>query len=157
MSETNTTFVEKYLHGRARPSEIEDFVEQWHEGNIDCPLPEFLGLTNEEYAHWVEDPTSLWVALLPKLRGHLRDLAKSFNLLSNPTRLGIIDQLAKGPKNVTALSKALKLKRPTISYHLGRLRMGRLVNGTREGKSVIYTADKKALKELQAAVGKLTP
>jgi len=35
--------------------------------------------------------------------------------------------------------------------------MGRLVNGERQGKSVIYTADKKALKELQAAVGKLTP
>jgi len=35
--------------------------------------------------------------------------------------------------------------------------MGRLVSSERQGKSVAYTADKKALKELQAAVGQLTP
>jgi len=87
----------------------------------------------------------------------LRDWAQGFSLLSDKTRLGILAQLAKGPSNVTAICKALKLKQPTISHHLGLLRMGRLVSGTRQGKSVIYAADKKALKELQAAVGKLTP
>jgi len=87
----------------------------------------------------------------------LKNWAQGFSLLSDKTRLGILAELSKGPSNVGGLCKALKLKQPTISHHLGLLRMGRLVSGTRQGKSVIYTADKKALKELQAAVGKLTP
>ena len=87
----------------------------------------------------------------------LREWAQGFSLLSDKTRLGILAELSKGPANVTAMCKALKLKQPTISHHLGLLRMGRLVNGQRQGKSVVYTVDKKALKELQAAIGKLTP
>ena len=87
----------------------------------------------------------------------LKNWAQGFSLLSDKTRLGILAELSKGPSNVGGLCKALKLKQPTISHHLGLLRMGRLINGQRQGKSVIYTADKKALKELQAAVGKLTP
>jgi hypothetical protein len=35
--------------------------------------------------------------------------------------------------------------------------MGGLVNGVREGKSVIYTADKASLKALASALAKLTP
>ena len=87
----------------------------------------------------------------------LKEWAQGFSLLSDATRLGILAELSTGPKNVTAMCKALKLKQPQVSHHLGLLRMGRLVNGQRQGKSVVYTTDKKALKELQAAVGKLTP
>ncbi|MFO8012504.1 MAG: metalloregulator ArsR/SmtB family transcription factor [Phycisphaerae bacterium] len=87
----------------------------------------------------------------------LKEWARDFSLLSDKTRLGILAELSKGPSNVGGLCKSLKLKQPTISHHLGLLRMGRLVNGQRQGKSVVYTADKKALKELQAAVGKLAP
>ena len=87
----------------------------------------------------------------------LREWAQGFSLLSDATRLGILAELSTGPKNVGGLCKALKLKQPTISHHLGLLRMVRLVNGTRQGKSVVYAADKKALKELRAAVGQLTP
>jgi len=87
----------------------------------------------------------------------LRDWAQGFSLLSDKTRLGILAELSKGPANVTAICKALKLKQPTISTHLGLLRMGRFVNGRREGRSVVYTADKKTLKELQVAVRNLAP
>jgi len=87
----------------------------------------------------------------------LKEWAQGFSLLSDRTRLGILAELSAGPKNVTAMCKALKLKQPTVSHHLGLLRMVRLVSSERQGKSVIYTADKKALKELQAAVRTLTP
>ena len=90
-------------------------------------------------------------------RAAFRDQAQGFGLLSDPTRLGILSLLAKGPKNVTALCKAMKLKPPTISHHLGLLRMGRLVQGTREGKAVVYTADKANLKALAAGLARLTP
>jgi ArsR family transcriptional regulator len=87
----------------------------------------------------------------------LAEWARGFALLSDPTRLGILKMLSGGPKNVTALCKALGLKQPTISHHLGLLRMGRLVVGTRKGKSVVYVADGASLKALAVAIGKLTP
>jgi len=87
----------------------------------------------------------------------LQEWAQGFSLLSDKTRLGILAELAKGPRNVTAMCKALGLRQAIVSTHLGILRLGRFVVGTRQGKSVVYTADKKALKELQAAIGKLTP
>jgi ArsR family transcriptional regulator len=87
----------------------------------------------------------------------LQELAQGYSLLSDATRLGVLQLLAKGPKNVTALCKALKLKQPTVSHHLGLLRMGRLVNGIRQGKSVVYAADKAALKGLGSGLSALTP
>jgi len=90
-------------------------------------------------------------------RADLRDQAQGFGLLSDPTRLGILSLLAKGPKNVTALCKALGLKQPTVSHHLGLFRMGRLVNGVRQGKAVVYTTDKANLKALASALAKLMP
>ncbi len=90
-------------------------------------------------------------------KSELREWARDFKLLGDPTRLGILAELAGGPQNVTGLCKALKLKQPTISHHLGLLRMGRLVNSTRKGKSVEYGADKANLKAMATALGKLTP
>ena len=90
-------------------------------------------------------------------RLELNEWARGFSLLSDPTRLGVLKMLAAGPKNVTTLCNALRLKQPTISHHLGLLRMGRLVVGTRKGKSVVYTTDGSALKALAAAIAKLTP
>jgi len=53
------TFVEQYLKGQIGLSQIDDFVDQWHDSDDDRPIEEFLGLTLEEYAAWVEDPQSL--------------------------------------------------------------------------------------------------
>jgi ArsR family transcriptional regulator len=85
------------------------------------------------------------------------ELACGFGLLSDATRLGILKMLTAGPKNVTALCKGLRLKQPTVSHHLGLLRMGRLVIGTRKGKSVIYVCDAAAMKALVVGIAKLTP
>jgi ArsR family transcriptional regulator len=90
-------------------------------------------------------------------RIELTEWARGFALLSDPTRLGILKMLAAGPKNVTTLCDALGLKQPTISHHLGLLRMGRLVVGTRKGKSVVYVTDAASMKELAVAVTRLTP
>ena len=90
-------------------------------------------------------------------KAELREWARGFSLLSDSTRLGVLKMLVKGPKNVTALCKGLGLKQPTVSHHLGLLRMGRMVLGTRKGKTVIYTSNRAALKMLGAACGKLMP
>ena len=90
-------------------------------------------------------------------RSPLSELATGFSFLADPTRLGILKLLAGGPRNVTALCNALGMKQPMVSHHLGLLRMGRLVIGTRSGKSVVYMADAAALKALAAGLTKLTP
>jgi len=86
-----------------------------------------------------------------------REWARDFKLLGDPTRLGILAELSTGPQNVTSLCKALKLKQPTISHHLGLLRRSRLVSSKRQGKSVEYRADKANLKAMATALGRLTP
>jgi len=90
-------------------------------------------------------------------KADLLEWARGFSLLSDATRLGILKNLAKAPKNVTALCKAVGLKQPTVTYHLGLLRMGRLVINTRQGKSVVYSTDKANLKALASALAKLMP
>jgi ArsR family transcriptional regulator len=90
-------------------------------------------------------------------RSESYDLACGFGLLSDATRLGILKMLTTGPKNVTALCEGLDLKQPTISHHLGLLRMGRLVIGTRKGKSVVYVCNAAAMKALAVGIAKLTP
>jgi len=90
-------------------------------------------------------------------KAELTEWARGFGLLSDPTRLGILRLLSAGPKNVTSLCTSLGLKQPTISHHLGLLRMGRLATGTRQGKSVVYASDKAALKGLGSGLSALTP
>ncbi|HUT89638.1 MAG TPA: metalloregulator ArsR/SmtB family transcription factor [Thermoguttaceae bacterium] len=91
------------------------------------------------------------------MKPNLQDSARGFSLLSDPTRLGIVQVLARGPKSVTGLRKTLKLKQPSVSHHLGLLRLGGLVNGTRQGKSVIYSCDKASLKALASGLSNLVP
>jgi DNA-binding transcriptional ArsR family regulator len=90
-------------------------------------------------------------------RPELYEEAQGFGLLSEVIRLGIVKALTAGPKNVAALCKAVGANQPTVSHHLGLLRMGRLVVGTRKGKSVICTVDKARLKAMAVTIGKLTP
>jgi ArsR family transcriptional regulator len=85
------------------------------------------------------------------------ELACGFGLLSDATRLGILKLLTAGPKNVTALCKALPVKPSMVSHHLGLLRMGRLVISTHKGTSVIYACDAAAMEALAVGLAKLTP
>jgi DNA-binding transcriptional ArsR family regulator len=65
--------------------------------------------------------------------------------------------LTTGPMNLTGLSKGLRAKQATVSHHIGLLRMGRLVVGTRKGKSMICACDAAAMKTRAVAIPKLSP
>ena len=49
--------------------------------------------------------------------------------------------LSKGERNVTSLCDELKLPQPTVSHHLGLLRMKRIILNRRNGKQVFYGLD----------------
>ncbi len=45
----------KEIHISSRvPKDIDDKIDEWHKGDSNLPLHEFLGMTEEEYAKWVE-------------------------------------------------------------------------------------------------------
>jgi len=68
----------------------------------------------------------------------LDQLSSLFRLLSDKTRLSILMRLSEGERNVTSLCEELALPQPTVSHHLGLLRMNNVVGNRRHGKQVFY-------------------
>jgi ArsR family transcriptional regulator len=66
------------------------------------------------------------------------DTVKLLKLLADSTRLGIIRILADGARSVGQLCDLLKLPQPTVSHHLGLLRLTGILINVRRGKSVLY-------------------
>ena len=65
-------------------------------------------------------------------------LSDLFRLLSDKTRLTLLQILGDGERNVTALCGLLGLPQPTVSHHLGLLRQSGLITPRRSGKQVFY-------------------
>lgn len=65
------TFMEACLTGRALPSDIDDYIDRWHEsgGHHGQSLYSFLGMSREEYSRWVQHPESLRTAIAARRRG----------------------------------------------------------------------------------------
>ena len=68
----------------------------------------------------------------------LDQLTNLFQLLSDKTRLRVLMLLADGERNVTALCESLDLPQPTVSHHLGLLRVHNIIGNRRNGKQVYY-------------------
>jgi len=69
----------------------------------------------------------------------IEHLAELCHILGDKTRLQILQALRSGESNVTGLCKNLKLPQPTVSRHLGIMRMAGLVENRREGKEIHYS------------------
>jgi ArsR family transcriptional regulator, cadmium/lead-responsive transcriptional repressor len=61
-----------------------------------------------------------------------------FRVLSDPTRLAILDLLAMRPRTVSELVAAIGVPQSRISNHLACLRWCRFVEGEREGRTITY-------------------
>jgi hypothetical protein len=49
------SFMSLYRNKACEADTIDDFIDQWHDGAGEgMPLYEYLGMTLEEYAAWVE-------------------------------------------------------------------------------------------------------
>jgi hypothetical protein len=62
MSSKTLTFVDACLQGKAFLSDIDDWVEKWHEAEFsgyEPTLDEYLGFTSDEGKLWVEKPASI--------------------------------------------------------------------------------------------------
>lgn len=65
--------------------------------------------------------------------------ADKLKALSDPERLRIVECLANGPRNVSAIADALASEIANVSHHLGVLKHSGLVQMKRQGKFVIYS------------------
>jgi DNA-binding transcriptional ArsR family regulator len=78
--------------------------------------------------------------------------ARYFRVLSDPTRLSIIDALAEGPASVAELVEMTGLPRSRVSNHLACLRWCRLVEDSRVGRQVVYRlTDPSVIKLIRSA------
>jgi ArsR family transcriptional regulator len=77
---------------------------------------------------------------MAKHNGHVVTLARLFRILGDETRLRVLMLLADhGELNVSSLCRKLKSPQPTVSHHLGILRMGEIVSNRRAGKEIYYS------------------
>ena len=65
-------------------------------------------------------------------------VARLFAVLSEPSRLVLLQALHGGPLTVSQLVKVCKMKQANVSKHLGVLHDHRLVKRQREGISIHY-------------------
>lgn len=77
MYNVQETFISKALSGAAMFDEIDDYVDAWHDGDEAESLPEFLGMTAEEYDLWVHCPDA--IGLIVSARQQLRSLVDAAN------------------------------------------------------------------------------
>ena len=94
-----------------------------------------------------------------KKKHRVQTLSRLFGVLSDETRLRLLILLQDNDElHVTHLCKMLRLPQPTVSHHLGLLRVHGLVRNRRNGKQVFYSIDptrynraSKAMRDLLAA------
>ena len=68
--------------------------------------------------------------------------ADILSVLGNPTRLYVVHMLInKGPLNVSELWKIMDLPQSTVSQHLLKLKMFKLVSWERKGTEIYYRVD----------------
>ena len=56
---TELSFVEALKQGLADYDEVDDYIDEWHNGPYTCELYEFLGMTRRQYFAWGEDESYL--------------------------------------------------------------------------------------------------
>src|SRR3954470_19934068 len=94
-------------------------------------------ITQSRYVH--QGDYSMGKAGLGASDQDLEQLTGLFRLLSDKTRLTILTLLSVGERNVSSLCEALNLPQPTVSHHLGLLRMNNIISNRRNGKQVFYS------------------
>ena len=80
---------------------------------------------------------------------HITAMAAScFDLLADPTRRRLLDELRQGEQSVSALAGRLKMKQPAVSKHLRVLREAGLASARVDAQRRIYRLNPRGLKEV---------
>ena len=66
------------------------------------------------------------------------ECAYMMKILSDANRIKIVRALITGPSNVGSISERAGLSVHRISHHLGRMRLAKIVDSTRDGRNIVY-------------------
>jgi DNA-binding transcriptional ArsR family regulator len=72
-------------------------------------------------------------------------LDRTFHALGDPSRLGIIERLSRGPASVKELAEPLDMALPSVMKHLKVLEAGHLVLSDKAGRVRTYRIQPSAL------------
>jgi ArsR family transcriptional regulator len=78
----------------------------------------------------------------------VRDVADTFRILGDPTRVRILDALSRGPLCVCDIATLASISESAVSHQLRLLRTMRLVKSRRAGRLVFYEVDDQHIIEL---------
>ena len=82
----------------------------------------------------------------------METLVEFYGALADATRLKLIGLLAVKPMCGSELARALEVRPPTVSHHIGRLKRLELVKSIREDTTIYYALDTARLHELNRSV-----
>ena len=68
-------------------------------------------------------------------------IVEVFRMLADPTRVQVLWALVDGELSVNELAEHVRKPAPSVSQHLAKLRLARLVNTRREGNRIFYSAE----------------
>ncbi|MCQ4120930.1 ArsR/SmtB family transcription factor [Rhodococcus tibetensis] len=71
-----------------------------------------------------------------------------FRMLADPTRVQLLWQLVDAEMSVNDLAERVGKPAPSVSQHLAKLRMARLVHTRREGTSIFYSVANEHVRQL---------
>lgn len=72
-----------------------------------------------------------------------------FHALSDPTRLAVVDRLARGPLPTSVLASDFDMALPSFTQHLGILEKSGLVRSKKKGRVRTYYLEAKQLKKAE--------
>ncbi len=77
-------------------------------------------------------------------------IVEIFRMLADPTRIRVLWALTSGELSVTELAEQVNKPAPSVSQHLAKLRMVRLVRTRREGTTIFYSLENEHVSQLVA-------
>ena len=80
--------------------------------------------------------------------GQVGLIVEVFRMLSDPTRVQLLWALVERELSVTELADAVGKPAPSVSQHLAKLRMARLVRTRRQGTTIHYSLENDHIRQL---------
>jgi DNA-binding transcriptional ArsR family regulator len=77
-------------------------------------------------------------------------IVEVFRMLADPTRVRVLWALTGGEMSVNELAERVGKPAPSVSQHLAKLRMARLVRTRREGTTIFYSLENEHVSQLVA-------
>ena len=75
-------------------------------------------------------------------------IVEVFRMLADPTRVRLLWALTGGELSVSELAEQVDKPAPSVSQHLAKLRMARLVRTRREGTTIFYSLENDHVRQL---------